>query len=370
MWRSTGNWRWKLSTPSAGLIPTALIVAPALSGFDPPYLRALGEMGLFNRLDAVTVHPYGVGAPEEAGPFYVDLARLLHRFSPSWQIPVLSGEWGYSSVDDGLSEGQQAQFLARQWLVNLAYDVNLSIWYDWRNDGADRTELEQNFGTLDHDLSLKPAYRAARTLLTTLDGYRYLRRIPLENPADYLLLFQKESQVAMALWTTGEARTLILPISVDDVRAVDMLGDVGVVESQGGGLVVEISQSPRYLMFRADQAASRLGGWWPYNSVQCFAPDADNGVRVVFSESPGPLFGDVASPCGRRGAWFGAGLRQADGGRARARARRPDGTARQRPGGVGVCSGGRGDDAVAESRDLAVRWGCGGKGGVGDVTLV
>ena len=271
--------------------PTALIVAPALSGFDPPYLRALGEMGLFNRLDGVTVHPYGIETPEEVGAFYVDLARLLHRFSPSWQIPVLSGEWGYSSVEGGLSEGQQAQFLARQWLVNLAYDVNLSIWYDWRDDGVDPTALEQNFGTLHHDLSLKPTYLAAQTLLTTLDGYRFLRRIPLENPSDYLLLFQKDSQVAMALWTTGEARTLILPISVDDVRAVDMLGDEGVVESQGGGLVIEIGQAPRYLMFRADQAAWRLGGWWPYNSVQCFDPDAENGVRVVFSESPGPLFG-------------------------------------------------------------------------------
>ena len=273
--------------------PTALIVAPATSGFDPPYWAALGEMGLFNKLDAVTVHAYGIESPELAGPFFVDLAALLHRYSPAWTIPILSGEWGYASVVDGLSEGQQAQYLARQWLVNLAYDVNLSIWYDWRDDGVDRTELEQNFGTVHHDFSVKPAYRAARTLLTTLDGYRFLRRIPLESPDDYLLLFQKASQVALALWTTGEAHVVILPISTDDVKVVEMLGEVGVVESQGGGLVVEVDRSPRYLMFRADQAASWLGGWRPYDSVQCLRPDDGGGVRVVFDAVPGPLFGEL-----------------------------------------------------------------------------
>jgi hypothetical protein len=273
--------------------PTALIVAPATSGFDPPYWTALGEMGLFDRLDAVTVHPYGIETPEGVGPFYVQLTGLLHRFSPAWKIPILSGEWGYASVVDGLSEGQQAQYLARQWLVNLAYDVNLSIWYDWRDDGMDRTDLEQNFGTVHHDFSPKPTYRAARALLTTLDGYRFMRRIPLETSDDYLLLFQKELRVAMAIWTTGEAHTVILPISVDDVKVVEMLGDVDVLPSEGGGLAVPISQSPRYLMFRADQAASWLGGWRPYDSVQCFQPDDDGGVRVVFNDVPGPLFGEL-----------------------------------------------------------------------------
>lgn len=286
--------------------PTAFIVAPGTSGFDWPFWTALGEMGAFTKLDAVTVHPYGIEIPEQVGPYYVQLTTLLHRYSPAWKIPVLSGEWGYSSVRGGISEGQQAHYLARQWLINLAYDVNLSIWYDWRDDGLDPTDIEQNFGTVRHDFSPKPAYRAARTLLTTLDGYRLMRRIPLENPDDYLLLFQKEAQVAIAIWTTGEAHTVILPISVDDVKVVEMLGDVGVLPSEGGGLVVAISQSPRYLMFRADQAASWLGGWRPYDAVQCFEPDDDGGVRVVFDAVPGPMIGEVQVRVGdtvRGSAW-------------------------------------------------------------------
>ncbi len=273
--------------------PTAFIVAPGTSGYDWPFWTALGEMGVFKKLDAVTVHSYGLEIPEHVGLYYVQLAALLHRYSPAWKLPVLSGEWGYSSVERGISEGQQAQYLARQWLINLAYDVNLSIWYDWRDDGVDRADIEQNFGTVHHDLSPKPAYRAAQTLLKTLDGYRFMRRIPLENSDDYLLFFQKESQVAMALWTTGEAHTLILPISVDDVKTVALTGEIGVIPSQGGGLAVDIDQSPRYLLFRANQAASLLGGWRPYESIQLLQADGESSVRVIFDSAPVSLFGEV-----------------------------------------------------------------------------
>lgn len=273
--------------------PTAYIVAPATSGYDWPFWMALGELGAFKKLDAVTVHSYGLEIPEQVGPFYVQLTALLRRYSPAWKLPVLSGEWGYTSVRGGIGEEQQAQYLARQWLINLAYDVNLSIWYDWRNDGVDPAAIEQNFGTVRYDLSPKPAYYAAQTLSRTLGGYRFLRRIPLERADDYLLLFQKETRVALALWTTGETRALVLPISVDDVKTVLLTGVVGVTPSQGGGLVVTVDQSPRYLLFREDQAATSLGGWRPYESLQWLPADDGHGVHVVFESLPFSMFGEM-----------------------------------------------------------------------------
>lgn len=273
--------------------PTALIVAPATSGFDLPFLTALGDMGAFTKLDAVTVHPYGIEIPEGVGPYYVALATLLHRYSPAWKIPVLSGEWGYSSVRGGISEEQQAQNLTRQWLVNLLYDVNLSIWYDWRNDGIDPTDIEQNFGTVHHDFTPKPAYRAARTLLTTLDGYRFMRRIPLDSPDDYLLLFGKDGQAAMALWTTGEAHTIVLPLAVDEVTLVRMTGERGTLPGGDDALSIEIDQSPRYVLFRVDQAASQLAGWRPYETLQHLRAEEGYSVRVIFEDAPVSVFGEV-----------------------------------------------------------------------------
>ena len=273
--------------------PTAFIIAPGTSGFDWPFWTALGDMGAFAKLDAVTVHPYGLEIPELAGPHYVQLAMLLHRYSPAWKIPVLSGEWGYSSVRGGISKEQQAQNLTRQWLVNLLYDVNLSVWYDWRDDGVDTTDIEQNFGTVHHDLSPKPAYRAAQTLLTTLDGYRFMRRIPLESADDYLLLFGQDGQATMALWTVSETHTIALPLVVDDVAVVEMGGERSTLLGGADGLAVELDQSPRYLLLRADQPVSQLIAWRPYETLQHLSAEDGYSVRVIFESAPISTFGEV-----------------------------------------------------------------------------
>lgn len=31
-------------------------------------------------------------------------------------------------------------------MLNVAWGVNLSIWYDWHDDGPDGTDAESNFG--------------------------------------------------------------------------------------------------------------------------------------------------------------------------------------------------------------------------------
>ncbi|MEJ5309681.1 MAG: cellulase family glycosylhydrolase [Anaerolineae bacterium] len=282
--------------------PAAYIVAPATSGFDLPFWTALGDMGAFTKLDAVTVHPYGLEIPEQAGLHYMALATLLHRYSPAWKIPVLSSEWGYSSVRGGISPEQQAQNLTRQWLVNLLYDVNLSIWYDWRNDGVDTADIEQNFGTVHYDLSPKPAYRAARTLLTTLDGYRFMRRIPLDSADDYLLLFAKEGQGALALWTITETHTIVLPLAVEEASLVTMMGERSMLSGGDGGLAVEVDPSPRYVLFRADQATPTLTGWRPYETLQQLRAEEGYSVRVIFEAAPLSTFGEMQ-------VWVGSEMR-------------------------------------------------------------
>jgi hypothetical protein len=273
--------------------PTALIAAPAVAGFDWPFLRALGESGLFTQIDAVTVHSYGVRTPEDLTQPLLELRALLSRYSPNWYVPVLSGEWGFASTEGGYNEGQQGEFLARQWLVNLAHDINVSIWYDWRDDGTDPRDPEHNFGTVRNDYSTKPAYLAARTLANALSGYRYLRQIPLERDDDYMMLFQSGSKAGVALWTTGSPHTIILPISVDEVEAVTMTGSQRVLPSEGEGLAVSISGGPQYLLFRPDQAPAYLLGWRPARTVNTLRRDQSE-IWITFAETPAlPLYGEA-----------------------------------------------------------------------------
>src|SRR5438093_5917667 len=101
--------------------------------------------------------------------------------------------------------------LSRQWLFNLYQEIPLSIWYDWHDDGPDPMEPEHHFGTVRYEYRKtgkpvyepKPAYLAAKTLTTMLNGFSYNKRLALKNPDEFMLLFAKDQDVRVALWTSS-----------------------------------------------------------------------------------------------------------------------------------------------------------------------
>jgi hypothetical protein len=188
--------------------PDATIVGPASSGFPWDFLDHFLKSGILEYLDAVTVHPYRNPhtPPETAAVDYQRLREMVRRYAPKGKesMPVLSGEWGYSSFKNGVSLETQAAFAARQQLSNLLNGVPLSIWYDWKNDGDDPNENEHNFGAVWPDLRPKPAYSAIQQLTSQLAGYKVSRRLP-SNTNDYLLLCTNSAGAQkLAAWTSGE----------------------------------------------------------------------------------------------------------------------------------------------------------------------
>jgi hypothetical protein len=247
--------------------PGEFIVAPASSGFPWDFLETLGQRGVLAKLDAVTVHPYRQQLPETVESDYRRLRLLLDRYSPRKYLPILSGEWGYSDIWMGMDMQKQGRYLPRQWLTNLANDVFLSIWYDWKNDGEDPKEPEHHFGTVYHDLRPKPAYVAAKTLTSTLNGYRYLRRIALPNPNDYLLLFRKGDSLALAAWTTGDPHPITLSLPRGTVQMVEFTGKTRSVAVSGAPFVLDIGQEPQYLLLPPHAELSLVGAWSPVRQL-------------------------------------------------------------------------------------------------------
>jgi hypothetical protein len=82
--------------------------------------------------------------------------------------------------------------------------VNLSIFYDWRDDGDNPKEPEHRFGTVRRDLAPKPSFLAAQKLLQSLNGYAFRHRLKGENEYDWKLLFQKGngSDLLLVTWSS------------------------------------------------------------------------------------------------------------------------------------------------------------------------
>jgi hypothetical protein len=206
-------------------------------------------------LDGVSVHPYRDyhRAPETAADDYKKLGTLVDQNAPEskkGKIPILSGEWGYATHTKGLALETQAAFAVRQQLANLFFGVPLSIWYDW-NDGPDPNEREHNFGTVQANLEPKPAYLAVQTLTRELGGYRFERRLPLENDQDFILLWVDSSgKQALAGWTLADPHAVSVKVELtqeQDLSAVTFDGHRFVPKRKGGALLLSLGATPQYV---------------------------------------------------------------------------------------------------------------------------
>jgi hypothetical protein len=235
--------------------PGATIIGPASSGFPWEFLETFFQLGILEYLDAVSVHPYREPkrSPETATADYKKLRALIDRYKPATgkqTLPVISGEWGYSSWERGVSLATQADFAVREQLVNLLNGVPLSIWYDWKNDGDDPKENEHNFGTVLPDLSPKPAYRAIAVLTRELAGYRIKSRLATENQSDYvLLLATSDGKQKLAGWATGEQHMVNIKVIGDTqhMAGIASNGEPFAPQVRSGTCSFELTSSPKYL---------------------------------------------------------------------------------------------------------------------------
>jgi hypothetical protein len=240
--------------------PQEAIIGPATSTIDLPFLEGCFKAGLLQYWDAVSVHPYRQNGPETSNDEYRQLRLLIEKYKPkNRNIPILSGEWGYSAAWGNYDEAKQGKMLPRQWMINLLNNVPVSIWYDWHNDGTDPKEAEHNFGTVDNKYfagrdpvyNAKPAYRAAQTFVNTLRGFRFNKRLWTGRDDEWVMLFNKGDEVRLAVWTTDSKapHSLSLPASSGTFRVVGHTGQVlSPLTATNEQLEVEVNDEPKYLL--------------------------------------------------------------------------------------------------------------------------
>ena len=249
-------------------VPGEKLIGPATSEIDFDFLESCFKAGLLEYWSAVSVHPYRRDEPETAARDYCRLRELIKTYAPvstgngndrigvTREIPIISSEWGYSSVWPGMSDEKQGQLLARSWLTNLANGISLSIWYDWRDDGLDPNEAEHHFGTVSNSYHEgreliydgKPNYVAAKTLSAFLSGYRFEKRLNSGGADDYVLVFRKGKDQRFAAWTTADrAHNVLIPVDAGQYSITSHKGeDVHVVSADQKGLAITLSEAPVY----------------------------------------------------------------------------------------------------------------------------
>jgi hypothetical protein len=245
-------------------LPDEKLIGPAVSTIDVPFLDACFKGGLLDYWYAVSIHPYRQTDPETAALEYCRLRKLIDayrsRTGSNRAIPIVSGEWGYSSVWRGMTEEKQSAQFAREMLTNFANEISISIWYDWRDDGSDPNEAEHHFGLVrnayrpdqDQVFEPKPAYQAAKTFSQFFDGYVFSQRLSAARDDDYILVFTKAGEQRYAIWTTAAAtHRMNIPTGTNatgEFKVTRHTGEpAGSVTASPAGISIEATNQPLYL---------------------------------------------------------------------------------------------------------------------------
>jgi len=257
-------------------VPNEKLIGPATSGIDFNFLEACFKAGLLDYWSAVSVHPYRRTNPEGAANEYCRLRQLIDRYHPRLGtqsdsdgpsvstasgsdrvIPIISGEWGFSSAWPRIDEAKQSTLLTRELLTNIANNIPMSIWYDWREDGTDPRDPEHHFGLVhnaylsDHAQAYqpKPAYLAAKTLTDFFRGYRFQERLAVGSNEDYVLIFANGADRRIAAWTTStNGHRIAIPLGPGTFLITKHSGEATTsISANQQSLTIEVSTAPVYV---------------------------------------------------------------------------------------------------------------------------
>lgn len=170
--------------------PTAIVVTGGTAGINYAFVKNLYALGGKGYFDAIGVHAYRTlgadfcSAPETSRfglhSLDVDLAALnavIARYDLG--RPIWITEFGWPTHTAGVTEAQQAAYLQRETLLAMSQGVQRLFWYDFRNDGTDTGNQEQNFGLYKRDWTAKPIVSAFRELQDLLGEAVFTKWEPL-----------------------------------------------------------------------------------------------------------------------------------------------------------------------------------------------
>jgi hypothetical protein len=205
----------------------ALDTTAAVDGIvDHPYTNHLVPELVPSSTRAEQIRRYGFSFTDDRGTF-ASLIQGFRKQSAKHNGPkeIWLTEFGFSTFQPiqqeqfgGFTEDAQAKYLLRRFVECLGLGVDVSIEYDFQDDGPNPHEIEHRFGLVHKDGTPKPSYQALQNMTGIFSQYRRAKddevgevKItpaacwPEQAPIAEYRFVSAQGQPAVAIWGTDRA---------------------------------------------------------------------------------------------------------------------------------------------------------------------
>ena len=246
--------------------PDVKILAGSMAPFngivDVVWLEGMLKVGAADYMDVLSVHPYTYsdGKSGETANLVSWLERadeMIRDYNNGVSIPVWTTEIGWPTHEgdkNGVSEEVSASFMVRSFTQMLSLDfMEKLIWYDFQNDGIDKTYNEANFGTIrnHNDPTLpwgaKASYITQNVMANLLYKADYVKASTTNR--QYIYQFSRaDGKDVLVAWDTSDERTISLNVGNGAYEIYDMYGNMTTVQAVDGKLNAVLSALPIYIV--------------------------------------------------------------------------------------------------------------------------
>lgn len=225
--------------------PDARVIGCCTAGTDLKFIERVLELGGYDSMDILSIHPYRYPGLPEQTDFVGELRRadaLVRKYGGPKEIWLTEIGWPTNVGSNGSSEAKQAAMIVRTYIQAIVSGVaQKTFWYNYRNDGTDPYYNEHNFGIIRQDYSTKPAYLAFGAMTQALEGKRFARALDMpEGVSAYLF------DDTIAAWCVSGTSILSM-MSQTPAYVMDIVGKVTVLPPKNGKVVVPLSGFPVFI---------------------------------------------------------------------------------------------------------------------------
>jgi polysaccharide biosynthesis protein PslG len=193
--------------------PSAVFIAGAIAGRDLNWLSAMLSAGALGSFDALSIHPYNFDQPVRTSDAWAQdmLATedMIHRYTGGRDLPLYITEMGWPTYSgaNGISPQEAATNLAQMFLLARTMKfLNGIWWYDFRDDGWDASNKENDFGLVRPDLTPKAAFAALKTVAPVVRDASRVEYLSTGGPSLHALRFRLRGDMqVLALWNVNRA---------------------------------------------------------------------------------------------------------------------------------------------------------------------
>lgn len=217
----------KVVTPRIKQVDNSIVViGPAVTsgGITNGWFESFLAEGGTKWLDGVSLHPYSYymgkanRTPARCIERIADYEAMIKKYSGGKTIPIYVTEVGYPTYNGKVSTATDlsAAYLGQLYLLARTLPFLKGIWwYDFKDDGFDKNEIEQSFGLVTADLTPKPGFFELKEISGTSTSASSAARIDVsDSDLTVLRLKLPNGSQRAALWRNTESTTQ-LPIAAD-----------------------------------------------------------------------------------------------------------------------------------------------------------